>query len=252
MEDQQDFTISDEELQAVEESAMPEVISIDLTDLIGQTETVGPGPKGSINWTPGARPSKQPVDIVLCIDTSGSMAATDYRPDRLQAAKDAAKLFATRKVTQNYNDRVGVIGFGGSARVVHPLDSRLEKVAAAIDQLTITHSGTMIGRALQQAHQELGRYNSQRRAIVLLSDGGDQYDRSQPLKVAQNLKGVKVFTIGMGTTKGSMVKIPAIGTVRVTLNEQLLKQIAQATGGKYMLAPDVPQLQEIYLGLADY
>ena len=74
-------------------------------------------------WVPGKQPAptKEAVDIILCIDTSGSMEASDYPPTRLQAAKNAALMFTKRKVVQNYNDRVGVIGFGGGARLVHPL-----------------------------------------------------------------------------------------------------------------------------------
>lgn len=242
--------ITDDDLAAVPEE---KVITISELDLIGQTSTVSMATKPSIQWTPPAyqAPTKAAVDIMLLIDTSGSMGADDYPPNRLAAAKKAAKMFTKRKVTQNYNDRVGVIGFGGSATVFHPLDSKLEKVAISIDRLKITHSGTMVGRALQAALKELNQSKRQRRAIVLLSDGGDEYDTSNPVKVAQNMNGIKIFTIGMGTLKGGMAKLPH-GRQKVFLNEKILKKTAKASGGEYLYAPDVPELQKIYLKLADY
>lgn len=203
------------------------------------------------NWKPGEQPkaSKQAVDIVLCVDTSGSMEAGDYPPTRLDVAKDAALMFTRRKVTQNYNDRVGVVGFGGAATVVHPLDANLDAVAGSISKLSITHTGTSLGVALQIAFQELRRFNSPRQAIILLSDGGDEFDNSNPDKIAGSQKGVKVFTIGMGTLKGTHVKF--LGK-SVRLNEDILKRIAKASGGEYLYAPGVPDLQRIYLKLADY
>ena len=205
-------------------------------------------------WNPELqpRPSKEAVDVILCIDTSGSMAANDYNPNRLEAAKEAACMFTRRKVMQNYNDRVGILGFGGSATLIHPLDSDLDKVAAAISSLSITHTGTMAGLALQAAQKELLRHNGKKRAIVLLSDGGDQYDSSNPVQAASSQKGIKIFTIGIGTVKGADVAIPAVGTRRVVLNEDLLRQVAKAGGGEYLYAPDVAVLQRIYLKLADY
>jgi len=109
----------------------------------------------------------------------------------------------------------------------------------------------MIGAALLAASRELRRYTGRRQAIVLLSDGGDEYDTSKPLEVARNLKGIRVFAIGMGTLKGGIAKLPH-GQQTVFLNEQLLKQIAIITGGEYLHAPDVPQLQRVYTSLADY
>lgn len=222
-------------------------------DLPGQQSASEGAKKPAIQWD-GMEPeqaTKEPVDIVLLIDTSGSMGADDYPPNRLAAAKEAAGLFTRHKVIQRYNDRVAVIGFGGNAGVVHALDSNLEKVAASLDKLAITHTGTMIGAALQAAVQELNRYNSKRRAIVLLSDGGDEYDNSAPLAVAGSLKGIKVFTIGIGTLKGGMATLPH-GRQKVFVNEQLLKQIAKVTGGEYLFAPDVAQLRSVYAKLADY
>jgi len=207
-----------------------------------------------IAWDPEKdyRPMpKEPTDIVLVIDTSGSMGAADYPPSRLDAAKQAAKLFTLRKVMANYSDQVAVVGFGGHAVVIHPLDSNLDAVLSSIEKLSITHTGTLIGPALQTAAKELSHGSHKRRAIVLLSDGADEYDTSDPESIAHNLQGIRIFTIGMGTTQGANASLPH-GQQRVVLNEQRLKQIAKLGGGDYLYAPDVTQLQKIYLGLADY
>jgi Ca-activated chloride channel family protein len=196
-------------------------------------------------------PGKQAVDIILLIDTSGSMGATDYQPNRLAAAQDAARLFARHKVLQGYRDRVGVIGFGGQPTTVCPLTDDLDQVAAAIGRLTLTHTGTMIGHALRAAYAELGRYNSPRQGIVLLSDGADKYDTSQPETIAGKHRQVKLFTIGIGTVKGGAAKLPH-GTQTVFLNEKLLHRLAQVAGGEYLYAPDLDALRRVYQRLADY
>jgi Ca-activated chloride channel family protein len=160
-------------------------------------------------------------------------------------------MFANRKILQNYNDRVGVIGFGGTATMYQPLDSQLEKVSASIDRLQITHSGTMIGSSLHLAHTELMKAGTKRGAIVLLSDGGDEYDSSNPIQAASSFKSIKVFTVGIGTAKGADVRLP-IGIKRVKLNESILRRIAKVTGGEYLYAPDIEELRKIYLKFADY
>ncbi len=233
-----------------------EVITITEKDLEESSELnlmTPPSNENSLlsNWKPGEQPiaGKQSVDIILCLDTSGSMDAADYPPTRLDAAKEAALMFTKRKVTQNYNDRVGVIGFGGTATVIHPLDENFDAVAASVSKLSITHTSTSLGIALQTAFQELSRFNSPHRAVVLLSDGGDEFDNSNPEKVVGSQKGIKVFTIGMGTIKGAHVKF--LGK-SVSLNEDVLRRIAKVSGGEYLYAPNVTDLQRIYLKLADY
>lgn len=196
-------------------------------------------------------PGKQAVDIILLIDTSGSMGATDYQPNRLAAAQDAARLFARHKVLQGYRDRVSVIGFGGQPMTVCPLTDDLDQVTAAIGKLTLTHTGTMIGNALRAAYAELERHNSPRQGIVLLSDGADEYDTSQPENIAAKHRHVKLFTIGIGTVRGGAAKLPH-GTQTVFLNEKLLRRLAEVASGDYLYAPDLETLRRVYQRLADY
>jgi Ca-activated chloride channel family protein len=222
-------------------------IEIDEADLLPPAKGAAP-----YAWPTAVQPpGKQAVDIILLIDTSGSMGASDYQPSRLAAAQDAARLFARHKVLQGYRDRVGIIGFGGQPNTVCPLTDNLEQVAAAIGQLSLTHTGTMIGHALRAAYAELERHNSPRQGIVLLSDGADDYDTSQPESVAAKHRHVKLFTIGIGTVKGGEAKLPH-GRQTVFLNEKLLRRLAQVTGGDYLYAPDLDELRRVYQRLADY
>jgi Ca-activated chloride channel homolog len=238
----------------IEEIQKQNSVTINLTDLIEPPDSGKQGSKEiPIPWNPPppGTSQKESVDIILAIDTSGSMGADDYKPNRLEAAKQSAKLFTLRKVTQNYSDRVAIIGFGGQATVVHPLDSNLENVLASIEKLTITHTGTLLGPAIQTAASELQQHAGKRRAIFLISDGADEYDSSDPIKIASALNGIKIFTIGIGTIKGGKAKLPH-GEQQVYRNEKRLKQIAEVTAGEYLYAPDVPQLQRVYMKLADY
>ncbi len=224
-----------------------DLIEIDEADLLPPASGAAPYAWPATMQSPG----KQAVDIILLIDTSGSMGAADYRPNRLAAAQDAARLFARRKVLQGYRDRVGVIGFGGQPTTVCPLTDDLDQVDAAINKLTLTHSGTMIGHALRAAYTELERHNSPRQGIVLLSDGADEYDTSGPEAVAAKHRHVKLFTIGIGTVKGGAAKLPH-GVQTVFLNEKLLRRLAEVAGGDYLYAPDLDALRRVYQRLADY
>ncbi len=246
----------DLEIRITEEEIMKEpendLVSIKTTDLIENIDLAKQTPK-PVKWDPPspAAPQKEAIDLAVLIDTSGSMSATDYEPNRLDAAKQAAEMFTMRKIMQNYNDRVAVIGFGGSPSVAHSLDNNLEKVALSIKSLSLTHTGTLLGPAILAAAQELSRFESKRRAIVLLSDGADEYDNSDPIKVAGRLKDIKIFTIGIGTLKGGLALLPH-GKQQVFLNQERLQEIAKITGGEYLYAPDVLKLQSIYVNLADY
>jgi Ca-activated chloride channel family protein len=242
-------TIEIDEADLMPATREPLVIEIDAADLRTPDQPAEPSPFG---WTKKASTAgKAAVDIILLIDTSGSMGATDYQPNRLEAAREAARLFARRKVLQGYRDHVGIIGFGGGPTTVCPLTENLDAVTAAIDKLQITHTGTMIGAALTAAYAELKKHNSPRQGIELLSDGGDEYDTSKPETVAGQHKHIKLFTIGMGTTGGGMAKLPH-GKQMVHLNEKLLKQLAELSGGQYLYAPNVDELRKVYQALADY
>jgi len=193
--------------------------------------------------------SKIPIDIMLVIDSSGSMEATDYNPTRFEAAKEAASFFATTKIVKGYQDRVGIATFGGDAVVVLPLTGDLRKVKEAISSLhQITHTSTAIGTALLRAADELTQDEpGRKKAIVLLTDG-ESFVGDDPAEVAQKLneKEIPVFAIGIGTKKGQELSVGP-----VSLDEETLKHIAKITCGEYFYAPDVPDLKRIYQTLAN-
>lgn len=226
-------------------------------DLVPEPKETNAGKRIPIDWdevkavsAPGS--GKAPVDIMLLIDTSGSMSANDYSPNRLEAAKKAALDFAQRKVVQRYSDRVGVISFGGHPNLRLAVTTDMDQVRRAIENIRdFTHDGTYLGPALSAAAQELEKAGGSKRAIILLTDGADEYDKSDPVGVARKMKNIKVFTVGIGTTKGGMAQLPH-GMQKVFLNEKVLQQIAEATGGRYYYAPSLDQLREIYRNLADY
>lgn len=198
---------------------------------------------------------KKPIDVVVCIDSSGSMEADDFPPTRFDAAKKAAMAFTTRKIMENHNDRVAVITFGGAPRVHLGLTADLDTVEAAIgkfDRNTITHTSTAIGSAIAEAAKILEKEGKEgvMKAVILLSDG-DNYVGADPLNVVSQQKKLPVYTIGLGTAKGAALDIPGHGNVVVPFNEDLLKKIAKQSGGKYYHAPEVARLIGIFEDLAD-
>ena len=193
--------------------------------------------------------SKIPIDIMLVIDSSGSMEATDYSPTRFDAAKEASSFFTTTKIIKGHQDRVGIITFGGDAVVQLSLTNDLRKVKEVILSLhEITHTSTAIGTALLRAADELTQEEpGRKKAIVLLTDG-ESFVGEDPAEVAQKLseEEIPVFAIGIGTEKGQEL---AVGPV--SLDEDTLKHIAKITHGEYFYAPDVPDLKRIYQTLAN-
>lgn len=196
---------------------------------------------------------KKQIDIVICLDSSGSMEANDFKPNRFEAAKKAAQAFTTRKIMENYHDQVGLLTFGGNALVHLPLTKDLDIVSKVIDKLgknTITHNSTSLGTAINEAIRLLSKSNKENsKAIILLSDG-DNWGLD-PMNVILNNPPIPIYTIGIGTTKGIKVKIPGIGEPLIRLNEDLLKKIAKQSGGKYYHAPEVAELIGIFEDLAD-
>lgn len=188
------------------------------------------------------------IDIVICLDSSGSMEATDFSPSRFEAAKQAANAFAYRKIMENHNDRVALITFGGRAKIQQGLTPNLNYITDAIFKLgqkSITHNSTSIGNALEEGFKILKESKTTPKALVLVTDGDNQVGKD-PLKVLLSNPDIPVYTIGIGTSEGINVNIPGIGNVIVKLNDQLLQQIAKKSGGKYFHAPKVTDLIGIF------
>jgi Ca-activated chloride channel family protein len=191
-------------------------------------------------------------DVLIAIDTSRSMLATDVSPSRL----GRAKLVAEDLIAALPDERVGIIAFAGEAEVQAPLTVDHETVIDAINHLdtnTIARGGTDIAAAIRAAELALGQKSKTLRALVLLTDGEelDEDGVEAARKAAQS--GIRIFTIGIGSPNGSQVTLPNGQVLRdrdgevVTskLDESRLKSIAESTGGFYVRLTSTTATQAI-------
>ena len=222
-------------------------------------------------------PSQQET-IILAIDVSGSMRATDVLPDRFTAAKDAAKAFLTdlpRTV------RIGVVQFAGTAAVVQPPTLSRDDVSAAIDRFqlqrgTATGSGIVLSLAtiFPEAGIDLSQITGQRNmppgpndkapadftpvqpgsygsaAIIMLTDG-QRTTGPDPMEAAKMAadRGVRVYTVGVGTKDGETIGFEG-WSMRVRLDEDTLKNIANLTRAEYYYAGTAADLKKVYQALS--
>lgn len=205
-------------------------------------------------------PVKQ-VTVMLVIDVSRSMEATDIAPNRLEAAKAAAKNLVEALPP---DARVGVVSFSESASVLVPPTTDRELVARAVDGLK-TQSATAIGDGIMAALSVLPGADGQgssrpapRRdgpapppvaTIVLLSDGANNRG-VHPIDAATQAqqRNVRIYTIGVGSREGGVL-FYGNQFLRVFLDERTLQQIAEITGGEYFFAPTAKDLSTIYQNL---
>ncbi|RTL64590.1 MAG: VWA domain-containing protein [Pseudonocardiaceae bacterium] len=200
--------------------------------------------------------------VVLAFDVSGSMAATDLTPTRLDAAKAAAKQFVER---QPASVRIAVVAFGATGVVTQEPTADRTSAVAAIERLA-PQGGTALGGGLQTAlgaivgkqvvvpseqgggpeptGPDLGYHGSA--AIVLLTDGENTAD-PDPLQVADiaSTAGVKVYPVGLGSPGGTVLQIDGF-QVATKLDEPLLREIAERTDGRYFAAADPAALAAVY------
>ncbi len=217
---------------------------------------------------------KQEATVILVIDVSGSMRAEDLKPNRLEAAKAAARLFVDR---QEQNTRVGVVAFSANASVVQMPTTDKEAVLEAINRLTIGRS-TAIGSGILTALNAIfGETDAPATtaldptpgppavsptpvpsgfhvpAIIVLLTDGQNVVGAHPLAAAQEAaeRGVRVFAIGAGTKQGTTVRGPggSRSGFRTELDEETLQMVSQMTDGKYFHASDENALNDIYQNL---
>jgi len=175
--------------------------------------------------------------IVLCIDTSGSMASTDVAPTRSQASRDAALTFINAVPD---GTRIGLVAFSAAAFPLGPLSDDRDAARDALSRLPEPNGGTAIGDALAEAAHLLPPGG--RRAIVLVTDGVNNAG-SDPLAVAAEIgaQGVSIFTVGIGTN-GSGQLIPGTNE-DAELDEDALRAIAQSGRGTYARVGDAGELR---------
>ena len=191
------------------------------------------------------------VDIVLCIDVSGSMTAQDFTPNRLEAAKNVAIDFVNKRVA----DRIGIVIFSGESFTQCPLTTDHQVLITAIQNIRngLLEDGTAIGSGLGTSVDRLRTSTSKSKVIILLTDGennGGLIDPETAKEIAKAFS-IKVYTIGVGTDGYAPQPIQTpMGVVmqneKVSIDEKLLKEIASETGGKYFRAKDSQGLAGIY------
>jgi Ca-activated chloride channel homolog len=197
--------------------------------------------------------------VVLAIDVSGSMRATDVEPDRITAARAAARKFVESVPS---SVKVGVVSFSNSVSVLTSPTSDRAAVYAAIDSLQ-ADAGTALGDAIAQSAQSargaLGDVSASSggkpaAAVLLLSDGANTAGSYQPMDAADRAKelGVPVSTVALGTDSGT-VEVPSelgdVQTVPVPPDKETLQEVAQRTGGQSFEAPTAKQLSAVYTSL---
>ena len=194
------------------------------------------------------------IDIVMAIDVSASMLAKDLRPNRLEALKDVASQF----IKGRPNDRIGLVEYAGESYTKTPITSDKAIVLRSLDDIkynTIIEGGTAIGMGLATSVNRLKDSKAKSKVIILLTDGVNNSGAINPT-IASELAvefGIKVYTIGLGTNGMALSPVAILPNgrfqydrVQVEIDEELLKSIATATGGKYFRATNNQKLAEIY------
>jgi Ca-activated chloride channel family protein len=194
------------------------------------------------------------IDIVISLDISQSMLAMDFSPNRLEASKQVAKDFIKKRPT----DRIGLVVYEGESYTACALTTDHESLLKRFKNVKSgkIQGGTAIGMGLATGINRLRESEAKSKVIILLTDGENNTGKVHPLTAADYAKefGIRVYTIGVGT-KGK-AKMP-VGTNPFTkqtvydyiegkIDEQMLTQIAEQTGGKYYRAKNKKQLASIY------
>ena len=193
------------------------------------------------------------IDIVMAIDVSSSMLARDLKPNRLAALKQVASEFIRKRP----NDRIGLVVYAGESYTKTPITSDKSIVLGALRDITYgqLNDGTAIGMGLATSVNRLKESKAISKVIILLTDGVNNAGFIEPQTAADLALeyNIKTYTIGLGTNGNALspVGYNADGSFRygmrqVEIDEALLKDIADATGGQYFRATDNEKLEAIY------
>jgi Ca-activated chloride channel family protein len=190
------------------------------------------------------------IDIILCMDVSGSMLSQDFQPNRLSVARQMAADFVKGRPV----DQIGLVIFAGESFTQFPLSTDHAALLENVRAITpgLLQDGTVIGEGLATSVDRLSSGKSRSKVIILLTDGNEQppetriIDPVTALEIAK-AKEVKVYTIGMGARAGEIAErgVPRSQS-SAFLDEVLLKRIATQTGGAYFRATNAQGLQDIY------
>ena len=193
------------------------------------------------------------IDIVMAIDVSSSMLARDLKPDRLTALKEVAADF----IEGRPNDRIGLVSYAAESYTKTPITSDKAIVLNSLEEITygVLEDGTAIGMGLATSVNRLKESKAISKVIILLTDGVNNSGFIEP-RTAADLAiefGIKTYTIGIGTNGNALSPIAynrdgsyRYGMRQVEIDEELLEEIADVTGGKYFRATDNESLEAIY------
>ena len=199
--------------------------------------------------------SKNGIDIVIATDVSGSMLATDFKPNRLEAIKKVAESFIQKRT----NDRIGLVVYAGESYTRTPVTSDKTMLLQSLKEVQynglVLQDGTAIGIGLGTAINRIKNSKAKSKIIILLTDGVNNVGSLDPISAAEIAKdfGIKVYTVGVGTngmanfpvakdSNGNIVFQPQ----KVEIDEKILQEIATITKGKYFRATDNTKLEAIY------
>lgn len=191
------------------------------------------------------------IDIVFAMDVSTSMLARDFQPDRISAAKDIAIEF----IAQRPSDRMGIAVFAGESYTQCPLTTDRATLINLMKevQTDLIEDGTAIGNGLATAVARLKDSDAPSRVVILLTDGVNNRGEISPETAAEIARtyNVRVYTIGVGANGTAPYPVmtpwgPDVQNVKVEIDEALLKEMAESTGGRYFRATDNTKLAEIY------
>lgn len=190
----------------------------------------------------------QGIDIMLCLDVSGSMYHTDLLPNRLEASKEVAKNF----VRERPGDRIGIVVFGNNGLTMCPLTTDNSALIEQINNITttdLTGAGTVIGTGIATSINRLKDSKSKTKIIIFLSDGvnsGGAISPETSIELARVFK-IKIYTIGIGSNnKINVIRQTPSRERNFEFDEQLLMRMAEITGGQYSHAGNGEDLKEAF------
>lgn len=205
-------------------------------------------PQSSTNWEES---TTEGIDIILSMDISGSMLAEDLKPNRLEASKEVAMDFISKRA----NDRVGLVIFSGESFTQCPLTTDHNVLINLFKDVKsgMVEDGTAIGMGLATAVNRLKESDAISKVIILLTDGVNNKGVVAPFTAAEIAKkfGIRVYTIGVGTEGYAPYPFQTpfgiqYQDVEVQIDEETLQNIATVTDGKYFRATNNSKLKEIY------
>lgn len=206
-------------------------------------------PQSTNRWE---RVTTKGIDIVMAMDISGSMQAMDFKPNRLEAAKDVGIEF----VNSRPDDRFGLVVFSGESFTQCPLTTDRAVVSNFLKELDfgMVEDGTAIGMGLATAVNRLKDSKAISKVIILLTDGVNNMGDIGPVTAAELAAayGIRVYTVGVGSMGTAPFPVKdmfgrrAVQNIPVEIDEDVLRDIAVLTNGKYFRATSNNKLKEIY------